>query len=659
MNHSASVQLKTKRRLAAVVFTDVVGYSARMQGNETGTIAEVEADLSYMRMKCVEQGGEFLNSMGDGLMLAFPSAVDAVSFALKIQGDFSLRKAGVPSDVPLDHRIGIHIGDVIFMDDGTAAGDGVNIAARLEGKAPPGGVCISQTVYDTVKGKVSMHARFIGPEQFKNIAQPILVWHVSLEEDTAVLNSRFPAQPVAKSGATRIKLFLRKLNQFKGAIVILGAVAILSGLVGYWNFYQGTTNVARSSKVNSTAAKATALSIVVLPFANITGDPSQSYVSDGLTSSVTADLSRIHDAFIVNVATAFSYKDKGMSAQQVGQELGVRFVLQGNVQRSGNKIRINAQLADSVSNAQLWSESFDGDQADLFALQDKVTSRIANSIGHEMVIAAARNSETRKSEPQVADLLLRASALNLRPQTLKTFLEIETCYRDALQMEPDNTTAMAGLSLALAMQANSNGFALGKNVREAKYIEARDLALNVSERDPGNPSVYRPLALYARSHDDYLGALRNYEMILSLEPNNPVAMNGVALILISGGESKRAIELLHKAIDLDPKHPRDVIMYNLGKAYFMQGNNEKAIEWLLKTVQSNSSYASTYAYLAMAYAVQGEAVKARAAVSELLRLNPDFNLSETRKPQSSSPVAYREWFEKKYLPAARKAGLPE
>jgi TolB-like protein/cytochrome c-type biogenesis protein CcmH/NrfG len=432
----------------------------------------------------------------------------------------------------------------------------------------------------------------------------------------------------------------------------------LSGLAGYLTFYQGTKNAVRSSTNNSTAAQTTALSIVVLPFSNMTGDASQSYVSDGLTSSVTADLSRIHDAFIVNVATAFSYKDKSLSAQQIGQELGVRFVLQGNVQRSGNKIRINAQLADSVSNAQLWSESFDGDEGDLFALQDKVTSRIANSIDREMVIASARDSETRKSDPQVSDLLLRASALNLKQQTLKTFLEIETCYRDALKMDPDNTIAIAGLSLALAMQANSNGFALEKNVREAKYVESRDLALNLKERDPGNPSVYRPLALYARAHDDYSGALRNYEMILSLEPNNPVALNGVALILISGGEPKRAIELLQKAIDMDPRHPRDVIIYNLGKAYFMLGDNEKAIEWLLKTVQVNPSYASTYAYLAMAYALKGDEVKAHAAVSELLRLNPDFNLSETRKPQSSSPIAYKEWFEKKYLPAARKAGLP-
>src|ERR1022692_3034444 len=236
-----------------------------------------------------------------------------------------------------------------------------------------------------------------------------------------------PPALAARPTASRWAKLWGQLKRFRGPIAAIAAFgAVLSGLLGYWSAYQTVEKVVVSTSAPAVVtADAGPLSIVVLPFTNLTGDANQAYVADGLTASLTADLSRIRDAFIVNAATAFTYKDELVTAQQVGKDLGVHFVLQGSVQRSGTKIRINAQLADANSNAQLWSESFEGDQSDLFALQDRVTTLVGNSIAREMVIVAARESETHKGSSKVADLMLRASALALQPLSLKNWQQIE------------------------------------------------------------------------------------------------------------------------------------------------------------------------------------------------------------------------------------------
>src|SRR5271167_3375285 len=276
--------------------------------------------------------------------------------------------------------------------------------------------------------------------------------------DSAPPEDASPPDPVARPATSRWAKRWAQLKRFRGPIATIAAFgAVLSGFLGYWSAYQTVEKVVvpRSAPAVVTA-DAGPLSIVVLPFTNLTGDPNQAYVADGLTASLTSDLSRIRDAFIVNAATAFAYKDKPLTAQQVGKDLGVHFVLQGSVQRNGTKIRINAQLADANSNAQLWAESFEGDQSDLFALQDRVTTLVGNSIGPVMVIVAARESESRKSSQKVGDLILRASALRLKPGSLKNLQQQEDLYRQALAMEPNNATAMVGLAGSVALQPENS-----------------------------------------------------------------------------------------------------------------------------------------------------------------------------------------------------------
>ncbi len=464
---------------------------------------------------------------------------------------------------------------------------------------------------------------------------------------------------LARPAASRWAKLWGQLKRFRGPIAAIAAFgAVLSGFLGYWSAYQTVQKVVVPQPVAVTA-DAGPLSIVVLPFTNLTGDPNQAYVADGITASLTSDLSRIRDAFIVNAATAFAYKDKPVTAQQVGKDLGVHFVLQGSVQRNGTKIRINAQLADANSNAQLWSETFEGDQSDLFALQDRVTTLVGNSIGREMVIVAARESETRKSSSKVADLMLRARSVGLKPESLKNFQEQEDLYRQALALEPYNASAIVGLASSLTGQVDNFGGALDESVQENKMVEGHDLALKAKELDPFDPRVYVPIAMYDWFRRDWDGTRRANETVLSLAPRSPHAYNNLGYTFILNGEPKRAIELLTQAINLDPKHPDAWNLQNLGWAYLMLGDNDAAIDWLQKSLEGNPGLNWTYACLAMAYALKGQDANARAMAADYLRLAPTGTLSTGRKEASSYPAAYREWFESKLVPAWRMAGLPE
>jgi TolB-like protein/DNA-binding winged helix-turn-helix (wHTH) protein/tetratricopeptide (TPR) repeat protein len=467
------------------------------------------------------------------------------------------------------------------------------------------------------------------------------------------------APGVSRSG--RLALNLTAFHKKSGAFIAIAAtVVLLSGAAVYLNAYQAARLAKRATAISPEDIPAGQLSVVVLPFVNLTGDANQAYVADGMTAGITSDLSRIRDAFIVNARTAATYKDKGTSALQVGAELGVHFVLQGSVQRSGSKIRVNAQLADATTDAQLWSDSFEGDQSDLFSLQDQVTSRIGNSIGREMVITAARGSETRKSSPNVSDLMLRAVAMDLKPVSLKNLQASEELYRQVLALEPNNPNAMVRLATCLVRQPDFSPAGMSLDIQEKKFAEARDLALRVKEIDPDNPEVYRVMGLYALNHGDSDGFRRAAETRVALEPKNPGAYVSLAVSFYFQVEPKRAIELLNKSISLDPKHVNYVILYDMGRAYFMLGDNDAAIEYFLKARESNpdSTTAGDYAYLAMAYALKGDDAKARAEADVVRRLDPNYKLTVVVEQYSNSPPGYRDWIDKKFVPAWRKAGLP-
>ena len=455
--------------------------------------------------------------------------------------------------------------------------------------------------------------------------------------------------------------WLGHFHRLKGWIVaVAGVGAVLSGLVGYYTTYKTVAgNPAASASAGAPSAVVNPLSVAVLPFTNLTGDPNQGYVADGLTVSITSDLSRIRDLFIVNVATAAAAaKDKSASAQQVGQALGVRFVLQGSVQRSADKLRINAQLADAQSNAQLWTETFEGSAGDLFALQDQVTTRIGNSIGREMVIVSARDSQMNKgSSPKVQDLILRAMAVRLNPRASDYFPRVQAAWREVLAVEPKNATAMAGLAAILALQAQYFSHMIEPSAKEPQLQEARRLALAAKVIDPDIPLVYTALALYAEAHDDYPAQLQAAETYLALAPKEPIAHNLLGHTLLLGGQWERARDLLLKGVALDPKHPIDQLPFNLGWVSFLMGDDDACIAYFKKVIESNPTFFDAHGWIAMAYARKGDMAKSKEAADALLKVDPKLSFQTRRKPMPSAPPAYKKFYDEVYLPIGRKAGV--
>jgi tetratricopeptide (TPR) repeat protein len=377
-----------------------------------------------------------------------------------------------------------------------------------------------------------------------------------------------------------------------------------------------------------------------------------------MTSRVTSDLARIQDAAVTDAGRAMSYKDKTAIVQQVGKELGVRFILQGDVQKNADKVQINAKLTDTLSNKQLWSESFEGNMSDLFSLQDKVTNRISGSLGPQMLIVAASESEKRKTNPQASDLILRSRALVFKgndPATLEQRIDL---LRQALKLEPNNLDAMARISNLLALLAPRS---LEQELRKSRFNESHALALKVKELDPNNKSIYYGLSIYDRENDDLLGAKQNQEKFLELNPNTREVVI-YANILIQYGETTKALEILSRSYKSNSNFPSDSTIGALGRTHLVLGQTDIAIDYLSKAIKINSKTATTMAMLAVAHTMKGETNQAAAAVAEVKKLNPNAtsaNLNYIFKPLSASVPAYKEWYEKTYMPAYRKAGLTE
>jgi TolB-like protein/Flp pilus assembly protein TadD len=456
--------------------------------------------------------------------------------------------------------------------------------------------------------------------------------------------------------------WLDTLKRLKAPIVaIAGVGAVLSGLVGWYTTWHTVSTAASSSAPATAGANADAgpLSIIVLPLANQTGDPSKAYVADGLTSSITADLSRIQGAYIAAPATAYSLRDKGLSVQQIGQSTGVRFVLQGSVLASGEQLRIQVQLADAQSGAQLWTDTHEGSMTDLFALQDQVTARVGNSLGQQLVLAAARAGEARKSgNPKVADLMLQSRALKLQPQSLKGHQQAELLDRQILKLEPGQVQSTVGLAMDLLLQSTNFHFETGEQASRQKVTEAEALIARAREADPQNPSVYNALAIIARYRQDRAAQIEYAKTFTTLAARNPAAFNTLGLAYLDAGDAAQAAAAFSQAIALNPRGARETTLDNLGTAHHMLGDNAAAIAMFRQAVDKNPRYVPALADLAIAYASAGDMDKARQYVAETLRVQPNFKIGWLNHGPNLSP-GRKAYQETRLLPDARKAGFSD
>ena len=449
--------------------------------------------------------------------------------------------------------------------------------------------------------------------------------------------------------------------------IALACVVVALVGVGIYVATQSKTTPPPATIVATDASKSTAinpLSVMVMPFANQTGDKEKAYIADALTSSITSDLARIRDAFIVPAATAYSLKDKNLNIPQLGTQAAVRFVLGGSVTGSGDKLRIVATLSDTQAGMQLWTENFDGSLSDLFALQERVTARIGSSIAPQMVIVAARESEKRANTPQVADLLLRALALELSSQpSLQKLQAMEALYRQALALEPGNLRAKTGLASIIALQAGNFADALNLDTqgRIAMAKRAADMAEEVRRMDPNEPHVYPAIIIHAQLSGDLLASVQAARRRVELQPKSESALGYLGFSLLKVGDVTGAKSAFERALQFASSvRPRPETYVSLSRVAFVEGNADQAITWGQKAVDQGPSLPSCYQVLALAYGLKGDAVMARKAAAEAVRLNPRLRLNLVDDiPWPGKEAAYSKYIETRYRPAWRLAGLPE
>ena len=457
------------RKLAAIVVADVVGYSRLAGTDEDRTLARLRTLRSDLIDPAIAaHHGRIIKRTGDGSIIEFRSVVDAVRCALEVQTGMVERNTGLPPERRIEFRIGIHLGDVVEEADGDLMGDGVNVAARLESIAKPNAICLSEQAYWQVKGRLDVAASDLGPTQLKNIAEPVRVYALDI-------GKRAEAAKSLKPGVLKRPL----------AVLAAGAAALVLIAAGA-GYFASANRTATAVPTAATPAAPARLSIVVLPFANLSNDPNQDYFADGITENLTTDLSRIHNSFVIARNTAFSFKGKNVDARDIGREFGVRYVLEGSVQRDQNRVRVNAQLIDAGSGAHhLWADRFEEDVADLFKLQDQVVARLTNSLGYELVRTEAEK-DARSKSPDAVDLAMRGWALVWQEQEQQRTKEnnnaAEALFEQARKIDPNETDALAADAYAYLLEY-SRGWATAGTDYEAKILGQADRAIALAPED--------------------------------------------------------------------------------------------------------------------------------------------------------------------------------
>jgi len=626
------------RRLSAILAADIAGYSRLMHADEPATVRDLKAHQSAILPLIGRHGGRIIDTAGDGILAEFPSVIGATECAVELQTVMAERNERVPEGRRMLFRIGINLGDVIH-DESRIYGDGINIAARLEALAEPGGVLVSSTVYDHVRGKLPFTFEDTGERQLKNIEQPVRTYRVMIPG--AAFTSG--AAPLSRTATP---------DRRRRIVLGLAALLILLATGGIW-----WVSSRRFLSQWADGTQAPRLSIVVLPFTNLSGDPNQDYFADGVTEDLTTDLSRLAGGFVISRNTAFTFKGKAVDARQVGRELGVRYVLEGSVRRTGRTVRVNAQLIDAGSGAHLWAEQMDVDQGTLTTSQDNfgIASRLARTLSVELINVEGRRAP--RANPDAVDLTMRGwSILNAAPQQDEAKRAV-TVFEDALRLDPDNSQARVGLAhalilihrnrwdperaliLARADEAVTRAIALSPNYAHAHYVKAEVLAL--SRR--------------------FEAALATYDRAIALDPNHAAAYVSRGRALIAIGRAAETVAPVEKAIRLSPRDPDLFIWYYvLCHAHTHLARDAQAIEWCLKSTATGKSFFGAWTDLAAAYAWRGQKAEAAAAVAELLKVRPGFTveqLAQDGSGYSDNPTFTKEF--ERIVEGARKAGLPE
>jgi adenylate cyclase len=648
------------RRLAAILVADVVGYSRLMSADEEGTHERFKAHLDELiDPKIREHHGRTVKNTGDGLLAEFPSVVAAVRCAVEVQRGMIDREPEVREERRIRFRIGVNLGDVI-VEEHDIFGDGVNVAARLEALAEPGGICVSRMVRDQIRDKLPYPFDDMGEQSVKNIARPVRAY--ALRPEGLAAQSRPESSPQAP----------RRRRAIIGASAVAALVTVC---LAWWLWPQ--TSLPRAGKpADEATASATPmpaspaatsisqppvaprLSIVVLPFTNLGDDREQQYFADGITEDVTTDLSRFAKMFVISRNTAFTYRNKPIDTKQIGRELGVRYALEGSVRRSSSQVRVNAQLIDAETDAHLWAERFNGDMGDLFALQNEITSRIANALKIELIAAeAARPTE----HPDVLDYIFRGRAALLKPDSRDSYADAISLFEHALALDPQSVEAQNSLADSLASRVLI-GLSDSRNADLARADQLIGRALAASPRYAPAHAVKGHVL---RARNRWEEAIPEYETALASNPNLLGALTGLAWCKLFAGSMDEVIPLAEQAISRSPRDPQIGTEYNtIGTVHLLQSRSDEAILWLEKARNAAPAKPFNHLPLAAAYALSGDLNHAAAELAEARKLRGEGSFSSVAMIKAggfwgSLAPKTRALFEATYLAGLRKAGMPE
>ena len=672
-----------KRKLTAILSADVKGYSRLMGEDEKGTVRTLNEYKEVMTGLIQHHHGRVVDATGDNLMAEFASVVDAVESSVEIQKELKTRNAELPENRRMEFRIGINLGDVI-EEEGRIYGDGINIAARIESLSEAGGICISGTAYDQVENKLSLGYQYLGEQAVKNIAKPVRVYQVLMEpEDAGKMIGEKKAKPKQWQMAT--------MGLVIGVIVVVAVIVI-------WKFYipsapkpevtrkenivvsqpeKAPTGLPPSAeptpkekvtppspeKVSKTITpsppvvkadpKKMALplpdkpSIAVLPFVNMSDDPKQEYFSDGITENIITGLSKIPRLFVIARNSTFVYKGKGVKVQQVAEDLGVRYVLEGSVQRSGNRVRITAQLIDALTSNHLWAERYDRDLKDIFAVQDEITMRILGAMQVKLTegeqalrVRPPRNLEAFLKVLQASEYLQR---FNIEGNIMGKRLAEET-----IALDPEFATAYYALAAAHMMDV---WLGSSKSPKESldKAVELTQKAISL---DPKDSRHYAQLGYLYTMKRDYDKAIAEGEKAVALDPGGADAHAWLGQSLNFADKPKEAIPLFEKAIRLNPIGPTWYFL-NFGHSYRMTGQYQEAITQYKRALRVAPNNILAHLNLAGTYSLLGRDEEARVEAEEVLRLNPKFTLESFAK---TAPFKNQTQIDH-FVEALRKAGL--
>jgi len=625
-----------ERRLAAILAADVVGYSRLTETDEERTLARLKALRNEVfDPRIAEHNGRIFKLMGDGMLVEFASVVDAVRCAVEIQRDMAIRYADVPESNRIDIRIGINLGDIVVGGD-DIYGDGVNIAARLEGLAKPGGICISGTAFDHVKTKLDVGFESLGEQQVKNISEPVRTYRVLIDGVTA-----------RKVVATRPGSRRQKTIAAAGVV----ALVALAAVVTWWRPWAPDIEPASVERIALPLPDKP--SIAVLPFVNMSGDPEQEYFADGMTEDIMTGLSKFGLFFVISRNSTFSYKGVNTDVKDVARDLGVRYVLEGSVRKSGDRVRITAQLVDAIVDKHIWAENYDRELEDIFQVQDEITQSIVTSVAPEYLSAEMRRAQRKEVRNLDAwDAFMRGYWHLLR-FTKDDNAAAQRLVRKAIDLD----SRQANYHGLLAVTHLMGGFYGWSESRAASFRKALESAERGLALDDQDSLALRSIGLvhfFSKNHDV---ALSYYERAVASNPNEAEnwALLGAALGV--AGDYDAALDRFETALRLSPRDVHTATWYSyLAVAAFVVGRDEEAAQWSVKAVQSNPQFPGGYRTLAASYGNMGRLTEAEAAREKLQELLPHLTIEQLREslPYFKDPDDLE-----RYLDGLRRAGLPD